>query len=699
MNDMSNAKPANIDLVKDDCGLAWVTFDLVDTSTNILSSSVLSELGNVLDQIEEMKPVGIIFRSAKKSGFIAGADVSEFTTLESEDAAYEYIRTVHALFNRIESLPWPTVCVIHGFCLGGGTEMALACNYRLAEDDDATRIGLPEVLLGIHPGYGGSVRLPPLVGHLNALDMMLSGRSLRARSAARIGLVDAAVPRRQLEIAAQQIALTGKTRRKTPGLVQRLSGHRLLRPVVARFMKKQVIKKANPKHYPAPFALIDLWRNEMDNRVTMMEKEARSVARLINTDTARNLIRVFFLQTQLKDLGRASDFKARHVHVVGAGIMGGDIAAWCAMKGLNVSLQDQSPERIAPAIARAHKLFSKKLRKPRPIQAAMDRLMPDPQGVAVEQADVVIEAIFEDLDAKRSLFKELEPRMKADALLATNTSSIPLEELSENLQQPDRLVGLHFFNPVAKMQLVEVVQGKNTHQDRIHQAAAFTRQIGRLPLTVASSPGFLVNRILMPYLLEAVRLIEAGVPAEIIDKAAKDFGMPMGPVELADTVGLDICLSVARILSEHLGGDVPDILQDEVSAGHLGRKSGRGFYRYHKGKPVRSKKQSSPIPEDDVQDRLILRYLNEAVRCINESVVSEGDLLDAGMIFGTGFAPFRGGPIHYILDKTAIALEQRMNMLQDKYHNNFKPDSGWQRYHDESPEPVQDATESETNSK
>lgn len=689
MNDISN-NPANIELVKDECGLAWVIFDLVDTGTNILSSTVLNELENIIDQIEQMKPVGVIFRSAKKSGFIAGADVSEFTTLDGVDEAYDYIRKVHTLFNRIEALPWPTVCVIHGFCLGGGTEMALACDYRIAEDDDATRIGLPEVRLGIHPGYGGSVRLPPLVGHLNALDMMLTGRSLRARSAARIGLVDAVVPHRQLEIAAQQIALTGKTRRKTPGWIQRLSGQRLLRPIVARFMKQQVTKKANPEHYPAPFALIDLWRDEMDNPERMMEKEARSVAQLINTETARNLIRVFFLQTRLKELGRASDFKAHHIHVIGAGIMGGDIAAWCAMQGLKVSLQDQSPERIAPAIARAHKLFSKKLRKARPIQAAMDRLMPDPQGVAVEQADVVIEAIFEDLDAKRSLFQELEPRMKADALLATNTSSIPLEELSESLQQPDRLVGLHFFNPVAKMQLVEVVHGKQTNQQRINQATAFTRQIGRLPLTVTSSPGFLVNRILMPYLLEAVSLVEAGVPAELIDKAAMDFGMPMGPVELADTVGLDICLSVARILSEHLGGEVPDILQDEVSAGHLGRKSGRGFYRYHKGKPVRNKKQTSPVPLDDVQDRLVLRYLNEAVRSLNESVVDEQDLLDAGMIFGTGFAPFRGGPMNYIHDKTAIALEQRMNMLQDRYNNDFKPDSGWQRFHQQDTDEDQD---------
>ncbi len=696
MNDMSDTNTANIKLEKDDCGLAWVSFDLSDKATNVLSSIVLDELSTIIDQIEQMKPVGVILCSAKKSGFIAGADVSEFTTLSSVDEAYEYIRKVHTLFNRIESLPWPTVCMIHGFCLGGGTEMALACDYRVAEDDDATRIGLPEVRLGIHPGYGGSVRLPPLVGHLNALDMMLTGRSLRARAAARIGLVDAAVPRRQLQKAAQQIALTGKTRRKKPGLIQRLSGHSLARPLVARIMKQQVRKKANPDHYPAPYALIDLWQNDMDRPEVMMDNEAHSVARLINTDTARNLIRVFFLQTRLKDLGRASDFKAQHVHIIGAGVMGGDIASWCALQGLNVSLQDQSPERIAPAIARAAGLFRKRLKKPRPIQVAMDRLMPDPQGHAVGQADVIIEAIFEDLEAKRSLFKELEPRMKPGALLATNTSSIPLEELGVALQQPERLVGLHFFNPVAKMQLVEVVHSKATDQERVNQAAAFTRQIGRLPLNVSSSPGFLVNRILMPYLLEAVSLIEAGVPAEIIDQAAMDFGMPMGPIELSDTVGLDICLSVAQILSAHLGGQVPDILQDEVSAGHLGRKSGRGFYRYHKGKPVRKKKPVSSISVTDIQDRLILRYLNEAVRCLNESVVSEEDLLDAGMIFGTGFAPFKGGPINYIHDKTADALEQRMNVLQDHYQNNFEPDAGWQRFHDTGENNDQGQTDKQT---
>ena len=331
----------------------------------------------------------------------------------------------------------------------------------------------------------------------------------------------------------------------------------------------------------------------------MYASEVDKVSKLISSDTAQNLIRIFLLQEQLKSQGRQSDFKAQHVHVIGGGVMGGDIAAWCALQGLQVTLQDRAPEMLSKAMGRAHSLFRKKLKQPRLVRDAFDRLMPDCGGTGVPKADVVIEAIFENVEAKHGLYKQLEPQLKKGALLCTNTSSIPLETLNQALKNPKRLVGLHFFNPVAMMQLIEIVSAENTDTKVAQDAAAFARQINRLPLPVKSSPGFLVNRILMPYLLEAVELLEDGIPGPAIDQAATDFGMPMGPIELADTVGLDICLAVADKLAESLPVKVPEKLRTMVKSGKLGRKSGSGFYRYSKGKPIRSllwPRDSSPHP-------------------------------------------------------------------------------------------------------
>jgi 3-hydroxyacyl-CoA dehydrogenase/enoyl-CoA hydratase/3-hydroxybutyryl-CoA epimerase len=410
----------------------------------------------------------------------------------------------------------------------------------------------------------------------------------------------------------------------------------------------------------------------------MLEAEAQSIARLVRGVTARNLIRVFQLQERLKGLGKDVQFQPEFIHVIGAGTMGGDIAAWCALRGFRVSLQDQSPERIAPAIKRAHALFQRKLRQRGKISAAMDRLMPDHKGAGVARADIVIEAIFEDAGVKRTLYRDIEARMKADALLATNTSSIPLEELSEALQRPERLVGLHFFNPVAVMQLVEIVNGKSTSGETSRRAMAFTRRIDRLPLPVTSTPGFLVNRILTPYLMEAVTLESEGVPAALVDKAATQFGMPVGPVELADTVGLDICLQVAEKLAGHFHAEVPERLRKLVADGHLGKKSGRGFYRYRKGRAVKPKPAGNNWNLEDITNRLMLRLLNEAVSCVSEQVVEDRDLLDAGLVFGTGFAPFRGGPIHHIEAMGAQKLRTELDNLRHLRGERFTPDPGWE---------------------
>ena len=660
----------------DDDNIAWLHFDKQGSGTNVLSASVLETFYETLLELVECKPRGLVILSDKKNGFIAGADVREFTQLENYDHALDAIQRGQAVFDRLAALPFPTVALIHGFCLGGGLELSLACRYRIARDDRGTRLGLPEVRLGIHPGFGGTVRLTPLVGALHAMDLMLSGRTVDGRAAKRMGLVDHALPERHLRTAARALILDSPPPH-TPSRLQALTNHAWVRPLLARVFEHQVAKKARKEHYPAPWALIDLWREYADSERDMLHAEAESVARLIVGPTAQNLIRVFLLQEKLKALGNHPDYHPKRVHVVGAGIMGGDIAAWCALRGMQVTLQDQSPERIAPAIKRARTLFKRRLRHTRPIQEAMDRLMPDHQGLGVEGADVIIEAIFEDATAKRQLYEQLEPRMRPDAILATNTSSIPLGELRSVLKNPQRLVGLHFFNPVAKMQLVEIVRDEVTDADVVLKATTFARRIDRLPLPVTSTPGFLVNRILMPYLLEAVQLESEGISAIEIDRQAVAFGMPMGPVELADTVGLDICLHVAENLGEHFNVELPQRLRELVSQGNLGRKSGKGFYRYRKGKPVKPAWPRIQHAGDEVIDRMILRMLNEVVACLREKVVDEADHLDGGMVYGTGFAPFRGGPLHYIETAGADTLYQRLNRLEQQYGIRFKADPGW----------------------
>jgi len=661
--------------ITDENNIAWLHIDNPDAGVNTLSSVVLKEFEVLLHELEQDEPAGVVIISDKPSGFFAGADVSEFIDLSEEQEAFIWVEYCQSLFTRFEELPCPTVALINGFCMGGGTELALACRYRIAEDDAKTRIGLPEIKLGIHPGYGGTVRCSRLLGPLASMDMMLTGRAMNARIARKTGLVDYIVPSRHMRNAAVQVILKNEPRPKRK-LLHRFLSHRLIRPLLAQQMRKRIRAKADPSHYPAPYALIDLWEKYADSD-RMMMNEARSISRLIGSNTAKNLIRVFFLQSGMKELGKQSAFKAAHVHVIGAGVMGGDIASWCALRGLTVTLQDQSPERISPAIKRAAKLFKKRLKIPMLVNAAMDRLIPDTEGNGVKNADVVIEAIFENLEAKQALFKDLELQVKESTLLCTNTSSIPLEEISSVLQDPSRLTGLHFFNPVEKMQLIEVVQGKNSQESLIADTASFATQIGKLPLKVKSSPGFLVNRILLPYLLEASYMVQEGIDPQIIDKKALEFGMPMGPIELADKVGLDICLSVAEILTTHFGGNVPDILNDKVASGNLGVKTERGFYEYSKGKKVKtSLDQQAKIP-DDIQNRLVMRLLNEAVACLRESVVDSADMLDAGVIFGTGFSPFTGGPMQYL---NSLDIEQTKQILGDfrkAYGERFEMDEGW----------------------
>lgn len=662
----------------DDNDIGWLRLDYLNGSANVLSHAVLEELEACIGVIESAPPAGLLVVSGKSKGFIAGADVNEFLEIKNQKDAETHIRWVHGLFRRIEALPCPSAALIHGFCMGGGLELALACRYRIASDDPATRLSFPEVRLGLFPGYGGSVRSVQRIGALRALPLMLSGRSLTARQARRQGLVDWAVPERQLLDAGRKI-LAEEPSPTLPTWTQRLVNSAPLRPVMSWYSKRQVARHADPSHYPAPYALLNHWRRFGSRPDAMYASEAREVSGLLCGDTARNLIRVFQLQDRLKAPGRPSEFTPERVHVVGGGIMGGDIAAWCALRGLHVTLQDTEPHRLSQAMRRAHELFQRKLREPHLKQAASDRLQPDHKGFGLYHADVVIEAIFEDLNAKRSLFHALELKARPDALLASNTSSIPLEQLATALQAPERLIGLHFFNPVARMQLVEVVHAPGTDPQCMQQGSAFVRRIQRLPLPVRSAPGFLVNRVLMPYLLEAMDLLEEGVPATAVDRAARSFGMPMGPVELADTVGLDICLAVAGELAGRTATptEVPGRLRHMVDKGKLGRKSGQGFYTWRNGRALVPGIAFRYRPPTDLTERLIFRLLNEAVACLRERIVTDADLLDAGIVFGTGFAPFRGGPMHYIASGGMERMRERLERLHRAHGGHFVPDDGW----------------------
>ena len=631
--------------------LVWLTFDKQNASTNTFSRDALDELAAALDAITALRPKGLIIRSAK-AAFIAGADVEAFTRFASPEEALSFVRAGWDVFQTLRDLPFPTTAMVNGYAMGGGLELALACRYIVALDDPATRFALPEVMLGIVPAWHGIEWLPKKIGPSAALDMLLTGKSLDAGRAKKVGLADQSVPLRIFENTARMLTLEAPARRPLPFVQRMMLGP--LRGFVVSQARKQVAKRARQEHYPAPYAILDLWQKHDGN--PFIEPDAPfSINALFDHPTTKNLIRIFFLQERMKSLGKDSTFEAKHVHVVGAGVMGGDIAAICAMRGITVTLQDTAPEKLAPAIKRAAALFKRRLRDPRRIRDALDRLIPDTSGIGAARADVIIEAIFENIEAKRALFAKLEPLAKPGAILATNTSSLKLADIGAHFKDPGRLVGIHFFNPVPQMMLVEIVSGANTTAADAKKAAAFVRQIDKLPLPVKDSPGFLVNRVLGPYMQQAFRMLDEGVKPETLDAAMEQFGMPMGPIELADTVGLDICLAAGKTLGKRAtdGSEpiVPKVLLDKIALGHLGKKTGQGIYKYENGKPI---KGAPDVVTQDHIDALVGPYVNEAKAVLSEGIVADADLIDAGLIFGTGFAPFRGGPLNYTKENRGV---------------------------------------------
>ena len=633
----------------DEQQIAWAIFDREGESPNALGRRPLEELMAIVERVEagarDRTIAGLAILSGKEKGFIVGADVREFEQFTTEAQVIEAISPVLAMLDRIEKMPVPVVCGIHGFCLGGGLELALACHYRIATRDDGTRIGFPEVRLGIFPGFNGTVRSIRQAGALAAMPAMLSGSMIRASAARAMGLIDELVASPANLAWAARKAITQKRRSKPIGGWRNLVRQWPARSLLVSKMRAETAKKAREAHYPAPFRLIDLFEKHGGDLDAMKAAETRAFAPLMVSDTSRNLRRVFKLSEMLKaQAPKDIAFKPMRVHVIGAGVMGADIAGWCVAQGMEVTLQDLSADAIAKGIEAQGKLFGRRFRTKPLRDAAKARLIADPNGDGISRADVVIEAIVERVEVKQNLFKSLEGKLKLGAVMATNTSSIMIEDIAAALSDPGRLIGIHFFNPVAQMPLVEIIRGRQSREDDVRKGCVFVTAIDKFPLIVKSNPGFLVNRVLAPYMMSAMQRLERGEPPELLDEAARTFGMPMGPIELADTVGLDVCAHVGRILGLDAAGSR---LERLVAAGKLGKKSGEGFYAWKDGKPVKAEKPYDKRLLENLGRELVEPLIRECEKCRDEGIVENADLVDAGVIFGTGFAPFRGGPLHY----------------------------------------------------
>jgi len=657
----------------------WFVLDKQGVSTNTLDEPVLSELRDLLDEVEQGEWKALVFRSAKPSDFAAGADLKQFVGIDTASAVRAKIDEANAVIDRIAALKIPTVAAIHGTCVGGGLELALACDWIVAREDAS--VGFPEVLVGLHPGLGGTARLTHRISPIEAMKLMLTGRTLKAAKACKLGIVDAVVPERDIANAVNA-AITGRLARRGGGRVASAMNLLPARTAAAVQMRGETEKQAPKEHYPSPHALIDLWVRHGGSEEDMLKAERASFAALLPTETAQNLVRTFFLRERLKANGKGAS-GIGHVHVVGAGTMGAEIGAWCALRGLRVTIEDPNRAALGKAMAEAHKLFGRRLDDPERLRAK-DRFVPDTHGNGVRHADLVIEAGPERPDLKRQIYARIEAEVRPDTILATNTSSLDLDALKQGLARPGRFVGIHFFNPVSRLELVEVVRHRTTDADVYETALRFVADIGRLPLPVKASPGFLVNRALMPYLGEALLMIDEGVQRERIDAAAEKFGMPMGPVELADQVGLDICLAVADSLGRDLDRPMPDVpqwLRDKVANGELGRKTRKGLYDYGSdGKPEKDKVRQAP--DDAMRDRLILPMLDAMAAALDEDVVADADSADAAMIFGTGFAPFRGGPIHYARKRGFADISATLEALATELGPRFSPSGWWRKAED-----------------
>ena len=661
-----------------DDGIVTLTLDRADTSVNAISRAVLNELEQIVERLAIEKPAGVIIHSAKPSGFAVGADIKAFVEYARHDTVLENIEHGQRVYEALARLPCPTVAAVHGACMGGGTELILACRQRIAVDDEKTRIGLPEVMLGIHPGWGGTARLPRLIGATDALPIMLTGRALSARRALALGMVDRLARADELLAEAKLLLRRPHARPFTLRAKAWATNTWLARQLLAPMVIKQTAAKVRKEHYPAPFATIDVWKRGGSSIQQRLKLEARSVARLATTPTAQNLIRIFFLQERLKGQGGGIDPGIKHVHVVGAGVMGGDIAAWAAFKGFEVTLQDREMKFIQPALDRARQLYEKKLKSPEKVEAAARRLRADVDGSGVASADLAIEAIYENPEAKRELYARIEPQFQADEILASNTSSIPLDELRQGLKSPQRFLGLHFFNPVAQMPLVEVVRHDQLDPTVEKRALAFCKAIGKLPVAVKGTPGLPGQP--HPDALPAGS--HAPVQRRGAGPGAGSRGEEVRHADGSDRTGRHrrAWMSAPRSAGNSLPSSDwryrPGWTRNSRPAS-AARRTARALYVWQDGKPQKPEVDKDYVMPPDLQERMILPMVNEAIACLADGVVDDADLLDAGVIFGTGFAPFRGGPIQYARSEGVDKLKARLQQLAQRYGERFSPKNGW----------------------
>lgn len=650
-------------LERDPRGIVTLTVDVQDSPVNVFNEDVARELAAAVEQLEREPPRLTIFRSGKASGFFAGADVKHIQRLRTEAEVRSVTAAGQELFNRIERLSFPTLAVIHGPCLGGGLEFALACKYRIARDDAQTKLGLPEVLLGLIPGWGGTQRLPRTVGLQQALRMILEGATLSASKAAKAGLVDESLPPATFDAEVERFVearLAGRpvARPKRGLLGGLLEGTGLGRSIVFATVRKRIGKRG--QHYPAvPAAIRAVEVGVRRGREAGLAAERDEFAALVFSPVARNLIELFFQREKARKLstwvGDTVPSTVRKVAVVGAGVMGAGIAQLLAVNKYLVVLNDINAEIVAGGRKKVEDLTADAAKKGAISQdeaaAVMRNITTTHDWEPLGACDLAIEAVVEREDIKQQVFRKLAERLPPGAVLASNTSALSVSRLAEAVPQPARVAGLHFFNPVHRMHLVEVVKAATTDDATIAALVELVRKLGKVPVVVADSPGFLVNRVLFPYLDEAVRLVVEGVPGEDVDREAVRFGMPMGPLELLDQVGIDVAAHVAASLAGAQSdvGPTPERLAAMAREGFIGKKVGKGFYEYPKDKRGRPTRWAIPTaaarPAGDVQQRITHSLINEAAKCLEGGVVAEAWMVDLAMVLGTGFAPFRGGPL------------------------------------------------------
>ena len=625
----------------DEDGIAWLYLQTVGKSVNVLNNAVMTELECLLDRLENKKDLrGVALLSGKKGGFVYGADIHEFETLKTASEVANHMLYVHGLFNRIEALPVPSCVGVDGIAVGGGLEIALTFDRLFITSSSKTKLGFPEVNLGIMPGYGGSGRAYGRIGTKAVLDMMVSGRPIGSIDAIKTGLADELVDKPDDLEKSMREWIIGCNGEKP--IFTELETAADATAIAAA--KDKYLKRLRSDHTPAPAAIIEHVENFGHDKSAMSASEIDVFPNLMVSSASKNLRRVFYLTDAVRKSARGES-GIKRMHVVGAGVMGGDIAAIGAMAGLDVTLTDMNDAAIVGAIARAKKLFERRLKSDEKVALALARLRTDLNGNGATDADLIIEAVAEKLEVKQAVFKNLEAVSKASAILATNTSAIPLEDIATALNGPERLIGLHFFNPVPVLPLVEVIWSKYSDPEIVSRGMQFAGQIGKMPVRCKSAPGFLVNRALLPYIFKAIEAVAGGEKADHIDEALVDFGMPMGPIELADQIGLDVCLDVGIVLG--MPPATKALLDEKCRTGTIGRKSGSGFYEWDGNRAIRAHQSKDPRVMAAIAKNMLAPMIEECRQAVDENVVDTADSADAGMIFGIGFPGFRGGPLNW----------------------------------------------------